>query len=136
MNLPENFYTWESVTTLSGAVTATFVLTNTARHAFGFDPRWLSLVISQLISLLAVYFSKGLLADYLLGIINGCLIYCTATGVAEIASSSNASRKRSVDSDRRPRGRRYKKQISLGEESRSQNKKSSQTQSFFSSWWH
>ena len=88
--IPEEFFTLQSMLTLTGATGATFVVSNGLQKAFNFNPKWLALAIALVISLFGVYASHGegaphLVSDYFVGVINGFLIYCTAAGATHIA---------------------------------------------------
>jgi len=71
-----------------GATGATFVVANGIR-AFNFNPKWLTLLIAQIIAASGVYLSGGKGSDYFVGVVNGFLISCTATGAT--AASSQAA---------------------------------------------
>lgn len=84
MAIPSEFFTLQSMLTLSGATGATFVVANGCQRAFNFNPKWLALVIAMIISLAGVYLSDGGGSDYFVGVINGFLIYCTAAGATSV----------------------------------------------------
>lgn len=84
MELPNEFFTLQSMLTLSGATGATFIVANGFQRAFDFNPKWLALAIAQVISLAGVYLSEGGGSDYFVGVINGFLIYCTAAGASSV----------------------------------------------------
>ncbi len=46
MDLPNEFFTAESMFTMSGATGVTFVVSNGLQRAFNFNPRWLAFVIA------------------------------------------------------------------------------------------
>jgi len=98
MEIPSEFFTLESILTLSGAATATYVISNSIQYAFNFNPKWLALVLAQLIALFGVYQSNGSGSDYLIGVINGFLIYATTVGVATLVSGNNTSPQTSRES--------------------------------------
>lgn len=91
MDLPREFFTLQSMLTLSGATGATVVVANGIQKAFNFNPKWLALVIAQLISLYGVYMTGQYASDYFVGVVNGFLIFCTAAGVTSMASGQRAS---------------------------------------------
>lgn len=79
--LPNDFFTIQSMLTLSGATGATFVICNGLQQAFNFNPKWLGLLVAQLIVVAGVAASGGDgLITYLVGVINGFLVYCSAAG--------------------------------------------------------
>lgn len=89
MDLPNAFFTAQSAMTLSGAVAMTYVVSNTCQAAFGFNPRWLALVIAVVIALFGVWTAKGAALDYIFGVVNGCLIYLSAAGISAISAKSS-----------------------------------------------
>ncbi len=80
--LPDQFFTWPALGTLAGSAGATFIITNTLRSAFDWSPKWLGLAIAQAICIggAAVLGKQG--SDYVIAILNGCLVYLSAAGVA------------------------------------------------------
>jgi hypothetical protein len=91
MSLPREFFTPESMLTLAGASGSTFVVCNSLQKAFDFNPRWLALAVAQII-VLAGTASSGAnsVSDYLVGTVNGFLVYLTAAGGAAAASDGRA----------------------------------------------
>lgn len=90
MELPKEFFTLQSMLTLTGATGATFVVSNGLQRAFNFNPKWLALVIALIISIFGVYASGGARSDYFVGVINGFLIYCTAAGATLVTGGSDS----------------------------------------------
>ncbi len=82
------FFTLQSMMTLGGATGATFVVSNGIQRAFDYNPRWLALAIAQLICLGIVYQSGGVASDYVIGITNGFLVYCSAAGATGAAGAA------------------------------------------------
>jgi len=92
IEIPKEFFTLQSMLTLTGAAGATYVICNGLQRAFNFNPRWLALAIGILISLYGVYeTSPGRASDYFVGIINGFLIFCTAAGATELGAVKTES---------------------------------------------
>jgi hypothetical protein len=89
MDLPKEFFTPQSATTLTGAVAIVYVLSSTVQATFEYNPRWLALLISQVVAAFGVWYGKGKGVDYLFGLLNGCLIYLTAVGMAAIAAKAS-----------------------------------------------
>jgi len=87
MDLPKEFFTPQSMLTLTGATGATFVIANGLQRAFDFNPKWLALVIAVSICLFGVFTTGGGTIDYFLGVVNGFLVYCTAAGATGLAGS-------------------------------------------------
>lgn len=80
-DIPKDFFTLASMLTLSGSTGATFVICNGLQRAFDFNPRWLGLAVAAFVVLGGVIASGGHSpVDYLIGIINSFLVYCSAAG--------------------------------------------------------
>lgn len=85
MDIPKEFFTLQSMLTLSGATGVTYLICNGLQRAFNFKPAWLGLVVAVTISLFGVsQTSANKPVDYFVGIINGFLIYCAAAGGTEL----------------------------------------------------
>jgi len=63
-NAQNQFYTMQTMMTLAGATGATFVVANGLQRAFNFNPKWLALLIAQVVSLAGVIFARGSGSDY------------------------------------------------------------------------
>jgi Na+/melibiose symporter-like transporter len=87
--LPNDFFTMESMLTLSGATGAVFVITNGLHKAFGYNPRWLGLVVALVVTVAGVFFSNGPSSQYFVALVNGFLIYATAGGATSVLASSD-----------------------------------------------
>jgi hypothetical protein len=91
VSTPADFYTIGTMITLSGATGATFVVCNGLQKAFNFNPRWLALLVAQIIVLVGVYaVGKRELLDYFVGVINGFLVFCSAAGATGVLSSGGS----------------------------------------------
>jgi hypothetical protein len=89
VQLPKEFFTLQSMLTLAGAAGATFVVCNGLQKAFNFNPRWLALAVAQLIVLAGTSATGATrLIDYLVGVINGFLVYLTAAGGTDAAAGA------------------------------------------------
>ena len=84
MDLPGDFFTRASLLTFGGATAATFVVPNALQAAFGFNPRWLALAVAELICLAVVASAHGDAVEYLIALVNGCLVFCSAAGATTI----------------------------------------------------
>jgi len=89
ITLPNQFFTDQSFFTVAGASAIVFVVCNSIQAAFNFNPRWLALLVSEVIALYGTYASRNanVPSDYFLSLLNGCLIFCTAVGGTALASS-------------------------------------------------
>jgi uncharacterized membrane protein len=95
--IPKDFFTLESMLTLTGATGAVVVICNGLQTAFNFNPKWLGLLIAVIISITGVYFSSGSGSDYFIGFINGFLIYATATGTNAVTAKSTGATARGLE---------------------------------------
>ena len=85
--LPNEFFTLQSMLTLTGATGIVFVVANGLKVAFDFSPKWLGLALAEAIALLGVAFSGGHGLDYFIGVINGFLIFSAAAGVSSMGGA-------------------------------------------------
>jgi hypothetical protein len=97
VEIPKEFFTLQSMLTLTGATGATYVVANGCQVAFNFNPRWLALAIALLISLFGVHQTGGTGSDYFVGVINGFLIFCTAAGATSLAGKPSTGVSRGMD---------------------------------------
>jgi hypothetical protein len=82
VEIPKDLFTPESILTLTGATGATYVVCAGLQQALNFNPKWLALAIAQVLALAGTYATQPQdLVHYLIAIVNGFLIYCTALGV-------------------------------------------------------
>lgn len=84
--LPSEFFTLQSIGTLTGATGLCYVITNGLRVAFGFDPRWLGLLVAEIVALAGAALAGGTLLHFALAIPNGFLIFSTAAGAASMTA--------------------------------------------------
>lgn len=82
MPIPPEYFTPQSILTLTGATGAVYVVCAGLQRAFDFNPRWLALALSVVLALVGAHSTQPhLAATYFVAIVNGFLIYCTALGV-------------------------------------------------------
>ena len=91
LEIPKEFFTLQSMLTLTGATVSVFIISNGIQTAFNYNPRWLALLIALIISIAGVYFSNGTGSDYFVGIINGFLIYATACGTTQVLNNGSTA---------------------------------------------
>jgi hypothetical protein len=90
--LPADFFTPESMLTLAGAVVMTTVITNSFQYVFNWNPRWFGLVIAVIISIAGVIMTGNLkFISFVIGIINGFLIYANSAGIMQMAGTGRSS---------------------------------------------
>ncbi len=89
MELPKELFTPESILTLGGAALAVWLITNTVRYVFGWNPRWFGLVLAQAIAVGGGLSVAGWsMMHVLVAMANGFLIYATAVGTAAITAGA------------------------------------------------
>jgi hypothetical protein len=80
-----DFFTAESLLTFGGASTATVIVGNTIRKVFKQDAVWIPFVVALLLAIAAAgaggQLSKA--SGWLITVVNGCLLFCTASGIQE-----------------------------------------------------
>jgi hypothetical protein len=103
--MPDEFFTWAALGTLAGASGATFVITNTLRSALGWSPKWLGLAVAQVICIGAAAELGKANSDYVIAILNGCLVYLSAVGVASASGGAAASAVARGNASRAPQNR-------------------------------
>jgi hypothetical protein len=87
--LPKEFFTNESILTLTGASSATLLVCNTFQRIFNFNPKWLAFLISILIAFYGAYASgNNSIANYFLAFLNSFLIYSTTYGISQLTSKT------------------------------------------------
>lgn len=96
---PTDFFTAGSLMTFGGATLATFIVPNAFQAAMNFNPRWLGFVVAQVICIGVVATGdpsggSGGLIDYVVAVINGCLVYCSAIGATSVGWNATAGRRR------------------------------------------
>lgn len=90
--MPKELFTKESLFTLIGLVGMVYAASNSLQRALNFNPKWLALVLAQILSILAVYLAFRDQAfdiiNYVIGIFNGFLVYMTASGATSISDTN------------------------------------------------
>ena len=80
--LPQQFFTAERLATLAGVSGATFAVTNGMAYAFGWSPRWLGLVVAEVICITFAWPAAVWPSGFLIAFLNGFLVFCTAAGMS------------------------------------------------------
>ncbi len=92
LGMPGDFFTWASFGSLIGLSGVTYVVTNTAKVALNFNPKWFGLVVAIVATEIGVYLSHPMdPITYLLGALNGCLVFLTAAGGASTGQTQTAA---------------------------------------------
>lgn len=87
----DTYFTIDTFGTVAGASFAIVVVTNTLRSVFRWTTPLVPFAVSILIGLGIAGFLAGKLhspADWIIGFLNSCLLFCTATGAHETALSA------------------------------------------------
>ncbi len=91
MEIPNEFFTVESMLTLAGATLITTIVTNAIQYAFSWNLKWFGLVIAMIIAIFGVFLTPEYKpVDFLIGIINGFFIYANSTGIMQMAGNPRA----------------------------------------------
>jgi hypothetical protein len=89
MTIPSDLFTPESMFTLAGATVITTLVTDSFQHAFNWNPKWLGLIVAIFINVAGVAFSTDPKpVNYFVGIINGFLVYASATGIMQMTGTT------------------------------------------------
>src|ERR671914_1826993 len=83
----DTYFTVTSLGTLTGASIAVVAVTNTVRKLSGREWTWLPFITSLLIIFVSAWTASSLNgpADWVMGFLNACLLYCTALGIQTTA---------------------------------------------------
>jgi hypothetical protein len=82
---PSDVITWKTLGTLAGASGITVLICNVMQATFNFNPRWLALLVSEILCIAVVYYTKSQESGaYFLGVLNGFLVCSSAVGVAQV----------------------------------------------------
>jgi hypothetical protein len=88
VKIPEEFFTKESVFTFTGITGATLVIANGLQRAFNFNPKWLALIVAEILCITGTYLRPDETAsDFFLAVLNGFLVFCTVTGGNETVAA-------------------------------------------------
>lgn len=106
----QDFYTWESLGTLAIAAGAVVVVANTARTLLRVASPWVPFLISLLVTLAGAYGASRLesLPDWVIVILNSCLLFCTATGANQALNAAAPQ----AEGEARPYGKLHIKWLS------------------------
>lgn len=89
--IPGDFFTTGSLGTLAGATGAVYIICGTLQKVFNFNPKWLALLVSVIISYVGAYLTQSMndaVTKYFVALLNGFLIYATATGTNQITGTT------------------------------------------------
>ena len=80
--IPKEFFTRESIGSLAAVVTMVIVVANGIQTIFSWNPRWLALLIAEVICFAGLLHTneKPAVLDYVLTVVNGFLVFAAATG--------------------------------------------------------
>ena len=94
--IPNDFFTSGSLATLAGCTGIVFVICSGIQRAFNYNPKWLALLVSIVVSLIAAYLADNpddvkVAQKYIIAVLNGFLIYASATGTNQIVGENPRS---------------------------------------------
>lgn len=92
MTSTNQFVTVASIGTFTGATGAVWAVSNTLRRAFNIDRPYIPLLVSIVVAY-AIVISSGShsVLDYVLALVNACLLFLSAAGVQQAASADLTS---------------------------------------------
>ena len=91
-----HFVNAESIGSIGIAVAGVAAVSNTLRQVFGIPPLWTAFGTSMVLALLNVCVMKNpQMADWVLIVINGCILFSAATGMNEWVVNNIPSKQRS-----------------------------------------
>lgn len=79
----ETYFTWPALVTLGGSALAVIVVSNTVRALSKRDTPWVPFIVSIVVSFGVAHYTMALgqWIDYVLALLNSCLLFCTAAGM-------------------------------------------------------
>ncbi|RPI18637.1 MAG: hypothetical protein EHM58_04840 [Ignavibacteriae bacterium] len=93
------FFTVDSMLTLTGAAGAVYLICNGMQNALNFNPKWLGLVLSLFLSFAGIFNVINndntihlTFLSIVVGLVNGFLIFATASGGNSLTSTSQGSK--------------------------------------------
>ncbi len=96
---PKEFFTFGSFSTLAGTTGIVYIICGVFQSVFNFSPRWFALIISILVSFIGIQFNYQLAANnyfisysikYIIALLNGFLIFATATGSNQLFAGKSS----------------------------------------------
>src|SRR5262249_11806329 len=96
MEPANDFFTLQSLLTFGGATTATIMVPNALQMALKRNFAWLGLLVAWVVCLLVVFQAHqsagpGVATpwtDYLVAVVNGCLVFCSAAGATSVGNAA------------------------------------------------
>ncbi|HEV7645214.1 MAG TPA: hypothetical protein VGO50_14820 [Pyrinomonadaceae bacterium] len=99
MQIPQEFFSNNSVLTFTGATAAIFVVSNTVRVLTGRNVLIVNFLIALVVAYLGAYISHALVdvVNWVLTALNGCLLFCATAGVQEVGKVAANDPQRAMD---------------------------------------
>ncbi len=81
MNSSNDFFTLQALATFGGITFAVTVIVNTFRSLVNRDPKFVAFVVALVLCFAIAWSTLKQPLDYLITLLNGCLVYCTSMGL-------------------------------------------------------
>jgi hypothetical protein len=81
MNGSNEFFTLQALATFGGITFAVTVIVNTFRSLANRDPKFVAIIVALALCFAVAWSGLRQPLDYLIALLNGCLIYCTSMGL-------------------------------------------------------
>ena len=92
METGAELFSWASLGTFTGLAGATVVVTNALSRAINWTPAWFGLVVALALCLGLAIASEVEAQDYILALLNACLVYVSAAGANSVGVAATAPR--------------------------------------------
>jgi hypothetical protein len=90
--MSNEFYTLTTLGTLAGATGATVAVTNALKVAFDLNPKWLGLLIAEIVCLgILMAIGPTRQSDWFIAVLNGCLVFTTAAGATTVGAAATGN---------------------------------------------
>ena len=109
-SIPGDFFTTATFGTLAGAAGAVYLICSALQRAFNFNPKWLALLLSLFISVAGAFTTQpageNICERMIIAVLNGFLIYTTATGTNQLTASVPDKKYRIKNIQKQPQQKR------------------------------
>lgn len=93
---PQELFTVAILGTYAGSTGAVYILYSTFRRLLNRDNLWATFIISMIVSFVVAFGTGALngLVEYFLAVLNGALLFSSATGSQEVLAGGTGNRQR------------------------------------------